>query len=96
VIIRFVWIVLRSLSHQTIVVVVLLNQTTVRTAAASWTTPVFTSRRRVIRRFSPMMSGGTPEDWLERNLYDRFPKVSISLSVLSQLGVFGVPTSPWL
>jgi hypothetical protein len=43
-----------------------------------------------------MMCGGTPEDWLERNLYDRFPKVSISLCVLSQLGVFGVPTSPWL
>jgi stearoyl-CoA desaturase (Delta-9 desaturase) len=34
---------------------------------------------------------GTPDDWLERNLYSRFPKVGISLFVLLQLALFGVP-----
>jgi stearoyl-CoA desaturase (Delta-9 desaturase) len=34
---------------------------------------------------------GTPDDWLENNLYSRFPKVGISLFVLLQLVVFGVP-----
>ena len=34
---------------------------------------------------------GTPDDWLERNLYSRFPKVGISLFVVLQLAVFGVP-----
>jgi stearoyl-CoA desaturase (delta-9 desaturase) len=34
---------------------------------------------------------GTPDDWLERNLYGRFPKVGISLFVVVQLLVFGVP-----
>lgn len=34
---------------------------------------------------------GTPDDWLERNLYSRFPKVGISLFAASQLIVFGVP-----
>jgi stearoyl-CoA desaturase (delta-9 desaturase) len=34
---------------------------------------------------------GTPDDWLERNLYSRFPKVGISLFVVMQLVVFGVP-----
>jgi stearoyl-CoA desaturase (delta-9 desaturase) len=34
---------------------------------------------------------GTPEDWLERNLYSRFPKVGISLFVVLQLVLFGVP-----
>jgi stearoyl-CoA desaturase (delta-9 desaturase) len=34
---------------------------------------------------------GTPDDWLERNLYSRFPKVGISLFVVLQLIVFGVP-----
>ena len=34
---------------------------------------------------------GTPDDWLERNLYSRFPKVGISLFVVAQLVVFGVP-----
>jgi len=34
---------------------------------------------------------GTPDDWLERNLYGRFPKVGISLFVLLQLGIFGMP-----
>jgi stearoyl-CoA desaturase (delta-9 desaturase) len=34
---------------------------------------------------------GTPDDWLERNLYSRFPKVGISLFVVLQLLVFGVP-----
>jgi stearoyl-CoA desaturase (Delta-9 desaturase) len=34
---------------------------------------------------------GTPDDWLERNLYSRFPKLGISLFVALQLAVFGVP-----
>jgi stearoyl-CoA desaturase (Delta-9 desaturase) len=34
---------------------------------------------------------GTPDDWLERNLYSRFPKAGISLFVVLQLIVFGVP-----
>jgi stearoyl-CoA desaturase (Delta-9 desaturase) len=34
---------------------------------------------------------GTPDDWLERNLYSRFPKVGISLFVVLQLVMFGVP-----
>jgi stearoyl-CoA desaturase (delta-9 desaturase) len=34
---------------------------------------------------------GTPDDWLERNLYSRFPKVGVSLFVVLQLTVFGVP-----
>jgi stearoyl-CoA desaturase (delta-9 desaturase) len=34
---------------------------------------------------------GTPDDWLERNLYSRFPKVGIWLFVLPQLLMFGVP-----
>jgi stearoyl-CoA desaturase (delta-9 desaturase) len=34
---------------------------------------------------------GTPDDWLERNVYGRFPKVGISLFVVLQLIVFGVP-----
>jgi stearoyl-CoA desaturase (delta-9 desaturase) len=34
---------------------------------------------------------GTPDDWLERNLYSRFPKVGISVFVLLQLVLFGVP-----
>jgi len=34
---------------------------------------------------------GTPDDWLECNLYSRFPKVGISLFVVLQLAVFGVP-----
>jgi len=34
---------------------------------------------------------GTPDDWLERNLYSRFPKVGISLFVVLQLVTFGVP-----
>ena len=34
---------------------------------------------------------GTPDDWLERNLYSRFPKVGISLFVTLQLIAFGVP-----
>jgi len=34
---------------------------------------------------------GTPEDWLERNLYSRFPKIGISLFVALQLIAFGVP-----
>ena len=32
----------------------------------------------------------TPDDWLERNLYSRFPKVGVSLFVLLQLVLFGV------
>ncbi|HWX28857.1 MAG TPA: fatty acid desaturase [Steroidobacteraceae bacterium] len=34
---------------------------------------------------------GTPEDWLERNLYGRFSRVGISLFVILQLVMFGVP-----
>jgi stearoyl-CoA desaturase (delta-9 desaturase) len=34
---------------------------------------------------------GTPDDWLESNLYSRFPKLGISLFVVLQLIVFGVP-----
>jgi stearoyl-CoA desaturase (delta-9 desaturase) len=34
---------------------------------------------------------GTPDDWLERRLYSRFPKLGISLFVLLQLVAFGVP-----
>jgi stearoyl-CoA desaturase (delta-9 desaturase) len=34
---------------------------------------------------------GTPDDWLERNLYSRFSRVGISLFVILQLVMFGVP-----
>jgi stearoyl-CoA desaturase (Delta-9 desaturase) len=34
---------------------------------------------------------GTPEDWLERNLYSRFPVVGISLFITLQMVLFGVP-----
>lgn len=34
---------------------------------------------------------GTPDDWLERNLYTRFPRSGISLFVVLQLVVFGIP-----
>jgi stearoyl-CoA desaturase (delta-9 desaturase) len=34
---------------------------------------------------------GTPDDWLEHNLYGRFSKVGISLFVVLQLVMFGVP-----
>jgi len=34
---------------------------------------------------------GTPDDWLERNLYSRFPKLGIISFVLIQLALFGVP-----
>ena len=34
---------------------------------------------------------GTPDDWLERNLYSRYSKVGVSLFVLLQLVAFGVP-----
>lgn len=34
---------------------------------------------------------GTPDDWLERNLYRRFPKLGIWLFVVSQLVLFGLP-----
>lgn len=34
---------------------------------------------------------GTPDDWLERNLYSRFPKAGLSVFVLLQLALFGVP-----
>jgi stearoyl-CoA desaturase (delta-9 desaturase) len=43
------------------------------------------------RRLLANYGRGTPDDWLERNLYSRFPKVGISLFVLVQLIVFGVP-----
>ena len=34
---------------------------------------------------------GTPDDWLERNLYSRFPVVGISLYITLQMTLFGVP-----
>jgi stearoyl-CoA desaturase (Delta-9 desaturase) len=34
---------------------------------------------------------GTPEDWLERNLYSRYSKLGIALFVVLQLVMFGVP-----
>jgi stearoyl-CoA desaturase (delta-9 desaturase) len=34
---------------------------------------------------------GTPDDWLERKLYSRFPKLGLALFVVLQLVVFGVP-----
>jgi stearoyl-CoA desaturase (delta-9 desaturase) len=34
---------------------------------------------------------GTPDDWLERNLYRRFPRAGIFLYAVSQLILFGVP-----
>jgi stearoyl-CoA desaturase (Delta-9 desaturase) len=34
---------------------------------------------------------GTPDDWLERKLYSRFPKLGIVLFVILQLVAFGVP-----
>ncbi len=34
---------------------------------------------------------GTPDDWLERNLYSRFPKLGISMFIVLQLAMFGVP-----
>ena len=34
---------------------------------------------------------GTPDDWVERNLYCRFPKLGISVWLILQLVVFGVP-----
>jgi stearoyl-CoA desaturase (Delta-9 desaturase) len=34
---------------------------------------------------------GTPDDWLERKLYSRFPKLGLSLFVALQFVAFGVP-----
>jgi len=34
---------------------------------------------------------GTPDDWLERNLYGRFPVVGISVFITLQMIVFGLP-----
>ena len=34
---------------------------------------------------------GTPDDWLERNLYSRFPTAGISLYITLQMVLFGVP-----
>jgi stearoyl-CoA desaturase (delta-9 desaturase) len=34
---------------------------------------------------------GTPDDWLERNLYSRFPIAGISIFITLQMIVFGVP-----
>lgn len=34
---------------------------------------------------------GTPDDWLERNLYSRFPVAGISMFITLQMIVFGVP-----
>jgi len=35
---------------------------------------------------------GTPDDWLERNLYSRFPVVGISVFITLQIIVFGIPS----
>lgn len=34
---------------------------------------------------------GTPDDWLERNLYSRYPRAGIVMFVIAQLLLFGVP-----
>jgi stearoyl-CoA desaturase (delta-9 desaturase) len=34
---------------------------------------------------------GTPDDWLERNLYGRFPVLGISVCITLQMVLFGVP-----
>ena len=34
---------------------------------------------------------GTPDDWVERNVYVRFPHLGITLTVLADLLLFGVP-----
>lgn len=34
---------------------------------------------------------GTPDDWIERNLYSRFPKLGLVVFILAQLILFGVP-----
>lgn len=34
---------------------------------------------------------GTPDDWVERNVYTRFPNLGIILLILFDLAVFGVP-----
>jgi stearoyl-CoA desaturase (Delta-9 desaturase) len=34
---------------------------------------------------------GTPDDWIERNLYSRFPVVGISLYITLQMVLFGIP-----
>lgn len=34
---------------------------------------------------------GTPDDWVERNVYSRFPVVGISLCITVQMVVFGIP-----
>jgi stearoyl-CoA desaturase (Delta-9 desaturase) len=34
---------------------------------------------------------GTPDDWVERNLYSRYPRLGIVIFILCQLLLFGVP-----
>jgi stearoyl-CoA desaturase (delta-9 desaturase) len=34
---------------------------------------------------------GTPDDWLERNLYSRWPPAGLILFILAELALFGVP-----
>ena len=34
---------------------------------------------------------GTPEDWIERNLYSRYPNLGIVLFIISWLVLFGIP-----
>lgn len=34
---------------------------------------------------------GTPDDWIERNVYSRFPVVGISLCITVQMVAFGIP-----
>ena len=34
---------------------------------------------------------GTPDDWLERNLYSRWPNLGIALLVVADLALFGIP-----
>ncbi|MFL2547529.1 MAG: acyl-CoA desaturase [Candidatus Rariloculaceae bacterium] len=45
------------------------------------------ARRETLEKFGR----GTPTDWLERNLYSRFPSLGIAVLVVADLVLFGVP-----
>jgi stearoyl-CoA desaturase (Delta-9 desaturase) len=42
------------------------------------------------RTINAQFGHGTPNDWLERNLYSRFPSLGPSLLLFANIGVFGV------